>query len=581
LLGILLHIGGCGGGDSSGTPAAPTAPTYSISANVSGLTGSGLEVSLNGGTPVSVTSNGVTQLGSGLANATQYSVSVVKSPINPSETCTVTNGAGQINGANVTVDIACAATGTQPTSGSPILFQHIATSTNPAGASWPEGTNFVLHTEALPANATVVLGVTAPHGTSVSISDTLVGSWAAATCTADAGSGNYLATVFVQNVGSAGGADTITINVGSTPVEPVQAVISVFENIATSSAGSGSNCVGHITPSSSGLIDPGSFTPTSNSLGNLIWNYTALCSQQNGTTNPSNWTAASSFSLLNAETIWKTANGFPDASQYYYQATDAAVDPSLTATGENASGNCYNSASVALKVADNGSTAPSSIHVLRIINESFIGFPSPGSLTFDSPTTGNLRVVATPWPDGMPLGPNNIAELTGVSWSDGCAATKLGPINNGSVTWYSANCLPCPACTLTLTFSGSQDVTQSSFRVYDVENAQATQSPTTAGNQTSCNSIATDAPSITPAASSGLAIASIGSNNYQITGLGAGSPSGAVFDLWYYDGETEYDLSTNADGVAHYYLSSDATQNWNWSKVSGTDTCYYLAAIFQ
>ncbi|MEO6689015.1 MAG: proprotein convertase P-domain-containing protein [Dokdonella sp.] len=87
--------------------AAPT--TYTVGGNVSGLSGSGLVLSLNGGAQtLPVAANGTFTFPTGLADTTAYAVTVGTQPSNPSETCTVTNGSGTVASANVTnVTVTC------------------------------------------------------------------------------------------------------------------------------------------------------------------------------------------------------------------------------------------------------------------------------------------------------------------------------------------------------------------------------------------------------------------------------------------------------------------------------------------
>src|SRR2546423_15061057 len=103
----LVQLAGCGGGGGSN---APPPPTYTIGGTITSLTGSGLVLQLNGGSNLSVNSNAtaftfVTQLASGAA----YAVSVLTQPTNPSQTCTVRNGSGNVGSASVaSISISCA-----------------------------------------------------------------------------------------------------------------------------------------------------------------------------------------------------------------------------------------------------------------------------------------------------------------------------------------------------------------------------------------------------------------------------------------------------------------------------------------
>lgn len=106
----VLLISGCGGGGSEApdTPSPPPPPpTYSLSVNVSGLTGSGLEITANG-SDAAIDSNGTHSLLGGLDSGTAYSVTITRHPTEPQQYCTVSNGSGTIANANVTnVSVSC------------------------------------------------------------------------------------------------------------------------------------------------------------------------------------------------------------------------------------------------------------------------------------------------------------------------------------------------------------------------------------------------------------------------------------------------------------------------------------------
>lgn len=76
--------------------------TYSVGGYVSGLAGSGLTLSYNGGAPIAVSRNGAFIAASGLAIGTTYSVALVGQPTNPAQTCVLSNGSGAVGTANVT-----------------------------------------------------------------------------------------------------------------------------------------------------------------------------------------------------------------------------------------------------------------------------------------------------------------------------------------------------------------------------------------------------------------------------------------------------------------------------------------------
>jgi len=453
---------------------------------------------------------------------------------------------------------------------SPVLFQHIASSTNPAGIGIT-GHAFVFHVESLPANTVAVLGVTAPHGTTISISDTLVGSWAAAACKADGGSGNNLTAVFVQALGSSAGTDTVTIGVGATNIDPVQFDWTAWQNINTRTPVNG--CLG--TPTLTGAtISPGTVTPGTNTAngGVVLWNYVAL----NGTasSNPTGWTAGTNYSLLNGDILWISNQGFPEASQYYTQPTPSSSAPKITATGDTA--DSYNSVTVGLNVANNGAAAPSTIHVIAIGHESFQTFASPGTMKIQVPWRGNLRVLAFTW-NGMSPGAG-AGSITAITSSDSCNFTGSG--SGGSAwVWYAQNCSPCLTCTVSMTWTGTYTAPQGSFRYYDVNGAASSSFQNGTGNNGTCGTSVTNSPTITPSgATSGLIIAELGNGNGPVTNVS--SPTGATFDLWNFTNQTDSDMADNADESSHYYYSSTASQNWNYTKTNGSDSCYWWAAAF-
>jgi 6-phosphogluconolactonase (cycloisomerase 2 family) len=98
---ILSVLAACGGGGGSGSPPPPPVTTYTVTAMVTGLAGSGLALLDNGGDSKAVTANGSATFATALANAAAYAVTVGPQPTTPSQTCTVTNGSGTIAGANI------------------------------------------------------------------------------------------------------------------------------------------------------------------------------------------------------------------------------------------------------------------------------------------------------------------------------------------------------------------------------------------------------------------------------------------------------------------------------------------------
>ncbi len=82
--------------------------TYTIGGTVSGLQGTGLSLSLNGGTAFAITGNGGFTLPGPLADGSSYTVTVATQPGGPNQVCTIANGSGTISGGAVTnVAVTC------------------------------------------------------------------------------------------------------------------------------------------------------------------------------------------------------------------------------------------------------------------------------------------------------------------------------------------------------------------------------------------------------------------------------------------------------------------------------------------
>jgi hypothetical protein len=439
--------------------------------------------------------------------------------------------------------------------GAPALVQHVASSSNPIGFS-PSGNNFAFH---MPNNVgagnCLILGIAYPHGATPTVSDNNGNTWPASPAvTAD--SGSQVAAIFVLPNANAG-ATTITVGLGGS-YNDFQYTASEFRNIATVTPVNGTSSAAAVTGPS---LSTGSFTPTTNNNangGNLIWSYFAFGTSR---TNPTSWVPGGSFSLLDGDIAWLGSNGDPHASQYFVQSSQAAINPSITATGSNAT---FNGVSVALKAAAAGTGAPAGIHINKVITATSSSVTS--SLTLHAPATGNLRVFTTAFPTAFDT-------ISSVTDSEGNTDWQiLNPGGQGQVI-YSANHSANPNLTVTIHFSGSV-YPSPTFVFYDIAGAVASPAGNSTGTQVSApnSTTANNAPTFTPADTTGVAfawIASFSSGPGGIpTGLAAGAPAGAVYDSVNYTGINNTDLMNNGDGYAHAYFSSTATQNWNWTVLS-------------
>ncbi|WP_376692420.1 choice-of-anchor Q domain-containing protein [Wenzhouxiangella sp. EGI_FJ10409] len=75
--------------------------SYTIGGTVSGFDGSGLVLQNNAGDDLTIGANGSFSFPTALTHGSTYQVTVLTQPTEPSQTCTVTNGSGQLNGADV------------------------------------------------------------------------------------------------------------------------------------------------------------------------------------------------------------------------------------------------------------------------------------------------------------------------------------------------------------------------------------------------------------------------------------------------------------------------------------------------
>jgi len=78
-----------------------TVDQFTIGGTVSGLTGTGLVLQLNGGSNLAVADNGTFQFPDAQNDGSNYAVTVASQPSTPDQHCTVTNGTGEINSAEI------------------------------------------------------------------------------------------------------------------------------------------------------------------------------------------------------------------------------------------------------------------------------------------------------------------------------------------------------------------------------------------------------------------------------------------------------------------------------------------------
>ncbi|HEY7639362.1 MAG TPA: hypothetical protein VH814_06525 [Steroidobacteraceae bacterium] len=101
--------GTIGAGDVTNVAVTCATGSFAIGGTVSGLAGSGLILQNNGGDDLAINGNGPFQFAGLLASGGAYNVTVKTHPTGPTQSCTVSNGAGTVGGASVTnIAVVCA-----------------------------------------------------------------------------------------------------------------------------------------------------------------------------------------------------------------------------------------------------------------------------------------------------------------------------------------------------------------------------------------------------------------------------------------------------------------------------------------
>ena len=83
------------------------APEFRVGGAVTGLAGSGLSLTLNGGTPLPIGGNGAFQFPDWVPTGTNYTIAVSGQPALPAQTCTVTNDTGTVSADVNNIQVNC------------------------------------------------------------------------------------------------------------------------------------------------------------------------------------------------------------------------------------------------------------------------------------------------------------------------------------------------------------------------------------------------------------------------------------------------------------------------------------------
>lgn len=109
-----LSFSGCGSG-SSIHHSIPATQSYNIAGTVTGLSGSGLVLEVNGGNNLPVSANGSFAFTTPISSGDAYMVTILTQPSNPAQSCIVLNPGGVAGSSMSSVQVTCAAVSFPPT----------------------------------------------------------------------------------------------------------------------------------------------------------------------------------------------------------------------------------------------------------------------------------------------------------------------------------------------------------------------------------------------------------------------------------------------------------------------------------
>lgn len=446
--------------------------------------------------------------------------------------------------------------GSPPTGGGtpvPSIVQRVVSTSNIQAYNNELGNNFAYSFchPVQAGNTLIVCATWEQNRTLSSISDNINGTWPSPIITENAGSGNTYSCI-AAFFNAAAGVTKITVALSGT-VYYFQ--FNLFEICNVVSAGGSVGAINITAPS----LACGSFTPTNNNAngGNFILSY--FCNStglSNGA--PSIWTQGAGQTLIEGD-ITMVVGGFPHATQSIVQATAAAINPSMTATGDTT--DTFNCLAVALQVGASGGPKPSTGIHIDGVHHFTPAVSSPSTVKFQIPCTGNLRVLA--YMDAA----INVASMRD---SDGNSYSSISTGSQGtSNCWWAENTTPNEAETLTVTYGSGGLSAGMTHIFYDISNANASQPDNSVYVTTqSWGTTVTNHPSITPNVSVGLCIGGIALG--QGPGETVTSPSGAVFTMVRYTGQTDNSSMDNSDCEATFLFSSNATINFSWTVTNAT-----------
>jgi len=357
------------------------------------------------------------------------------------------------------------------------------------------------------------------------------------------------------------GAQKITLSFAGGGADYVSAVAAEFYNVAAASALDGT------------AASPATATGTSVSAGNLttasdndlIFQY---ATQDTDGTNTA-WTQGSSpWALL--------ATDFFDAQAAQYQVQP--VHGSITPAFAQGSSKRFNTVAIALKSAAAGTPPAPGIRVVHLMHNHVPQTPQPNPFTLQSPSTGNLIVVAWIGAPGCHIG--SVSDGNGNSYT-----STIAPFGNGgsgdSQLYYAASATTSTNMSgPTLSVSGCDGASHNAM-VFDVSGAAASPFdaaagvPTASGDQTNAGNVTT--VTITPSTANGLVFTQTGVNSHTLVSVTPGN---------FLSSENVPDIATGAvdnnNGWAINYNTSTSSETFVYGTKSGQlDPWASIAVAFQ
>jgi hypothetical protein len=441
----------------------------------------------------------------------------------------------------------------------PTLVQHIASTLDPLGFSADNGNNykFTLPNPVLAGN-TLICGFTRPSGRAwgaTPVQDTN-GTWPTTpSCAVTDDNANLDLAIFVLPNASAG-IHTITVNLASALNMSFRYVCSEYYNLNTTNPvdGCGSNANIGGTANLAPNLTSGTINMSDNNAngGHLIWSIFEDDNAPGSGNSVTTFAPGSGYALLDADIGWAGRTTDFHATQTKIAATGTSESPTISATMTPANDG-FIALSVALKVASAGNAPSAGIHINKILH--FTSDDPPNSWIIQAPTTGNLVVAL--------MNEFDVINTSNVTQTAGGTFTKYDNSNAGPQFWSAPNTTPSNSNKITITNTG---VATTSLTVFDISGAASSPIGAQAGSALTdlCGtSSVTNWPTITPTQANGVTIAAalLG----QGPGLSVTAPSGAIFDLILYTGQTDTSNMDNSDLRGHYYTNSTIVENWAWT----------------